>query len=244
MTKRKDQRRELLKEDEFLSILERIARYAQNEPRKMLIGVIGFVVVLALIFGGMAYIRGQRTASAATLYDAEKILAANLEDENSEFKFASEQDKYEAALEKLDEVISSTSGAAKHQAIAYKISCLVNLGRQDEVEGLYKTLANAPGFKTFGLMGLGDYHLARGQHQEALAQFERLSDSGLASVGELAYYKKAQCYKAMGENDKARDELNKILNRSEENAQSPMTAKARALMDELEGEAAQSSGNS
>jgi len=240
MTKRKDERRELLKEDEFLSILERAARHIrENRTQAILIGA-GAIVVLAAIFGAIAWQRSQSHQAAGTLYQAERILGADLESEDDEFDFPNEKARYEAALAELDQVIAKTSGAAKHQALSYKATCLINLGRHDELESVYRELADAPGFRVFGLMGMGDYYYARDRYEEALAQFRKLAET---DAGDAAHYKLAMTYKALSQNEEARAELDKILNKPEGAAASPYQAKAQELLDAMEQPASEA-GNS
>ena len=92
MTKRKDERRELLKEDEILSKMEKIARYMQQNPMQVgliLAGILGLALLLSIMQE-----RGRAAVNerAATLYKAEKILQTDISDENAELKFASQKE--------------------------------------------------------------------------------------------------------------------------------------------------------
>ena len=238
MTKRKDERKELLKEDAALSGMEQIARYIQNEPQKVMYWAIGVFGALALIFGYQAYSASQAKAAAGDLYRAEKILATNIEDEKAELKFGSEQEKYEAALVELDKIIDSRSGSVKQQAIMLKIRCLGNLGRSGEIAGLYDSLISEGGELQFiGIMGQADMKFAEKQYADARAGYEKLMGSAVSE--ELVKFKIAQCYKEEGNTEGAKRILNEVISAHEETEagdRPPIHFQVQSLLTELEGE--------
>ncbi len=242
MTKRKDERRELLKEDEILSGLEQAARYIQREPKKVGIWSGGVIVVLAIFFGLTAFREKARNDSAFALYQAEKILRTDINDENAKLKFESEKAKYEAALVELDQVIATNSGVVKQQAIAYKIMCLTDMGKQEELEKLYSELVNEGGYLKFiGSVGRADMYFANDRFDDALAAYDSLMNDGGAAVHikELVKYKKAACFKGKGNHDEARRLLKELVDEyegSEDANKPPILAKAQELLSELEEE--------
>jgi len=239
MTKRKDERRELLKEDEFHSFLERVARYSQQNSRQVTIAAAATLILLAAFFLWIRHLDTKRNDQAQELYSAEKILNTDLNDEQAELKFDSENAKYEAALKELDTVIASNSGVVKQQAIIQKVSALVHLGRQDEIEGLYQELAASDqGLKAFALMGLGDLYLSEGRYKEARDQYSQLEGlRGVPKMADLVRYKMAVCYKEEGELDSAKAELDQLVQSysdEDDASKPPIFNKARQLLDELE----------
>lgn len=238
MTKRKDERRELLKEDELHSFLERVARYVQQNLRQV---ILGSVVLLILLFAISKYADhsvSRRDEQAQALYGAEKILDTDIADEKAKLKFASEKEKYEQALVILDETISSQSGVVKQQAIISKIAVLVNLGRQTEIEDLYQSIIGSDKhLKMFGLMGLGEFYLAEARFQDARTQFSKLKTLGDFDLGDLAHYKLALCYQAEEDLEKAKSELSQLIDayEGEEDAvkKPPILVKAQQLYDEI-----------
>ncbi len=236
MTKRKEERRELLKEDEILSGLERIARYIQEEPTKVFGWTAGIVLALALFFGYNAYQKSQAIDNAGDLYKAEKILGTNIDDEKSELKFDSNKAKFEAALVELDKVIASHSGMVADQAILYKINCLTTLGRQDEVKALYEKIAGGnQALRFIGIQGLGDLHMAAKEYDAAIKQYEQLlSDK---ANKDLAHYKIAKACQGKGDDTQAREHLQKVLDTYadvEDGEKPPIHFKVKELMDELD----------
>jgi predicted negative regulator of RcsB-dependent stress response len=237
MTTRKEKRRELLREDEFHSIVDKIRRYIRENPRQVLVGSVLFLALLGAFFGWKAHLDNKKDALAQILYKAEKILDTNLDDTEKKPAYASEKEKLEAAIEELDIVIDAQSGVVRQQAMVYKIRCLIDLGRQDEVEPLYTELTQKDyGFKFMALMGLGDMYAARGEYDKALGFYDQMikAHDGEA-MKSLVRYKKAICYKDSGDEAKAREELDSLVNEYgvEETDKPPVIAKAQQLLDEL-----------
>ncbi len=244
MTKRKEERRELLKEDEFLSFLEKIARYIERNPRRVILGTVLVLAALALFFGMLSFFKKEQEASARSLYQAEKILNTRIDDEQAELKFADEKEKNEAALAELNKVIDSEGGAVRQQAVIYKISCLINLGRNDELEDLYKVLIEEKdGLEFIGAIGLADIYYADGKYKEALDQYNTLINmSGRgADMEDLISYKMAQCYLASGDPTSAKQKLSALINKyanKDESEKHPILPKAQELLNEIEKQSA------
>lgn len=241
MTKRKDERRELLKEDDIHSFLERVGRYIQQNFMQV---VFATVAVFALIAGLIAWVRyqgKQRDQQAETLYAAEKILNADPSDPKSE-KFSSEKERYEKALAELDNVIGSTSGVVRQQALLQKVKVLTHLGQQDKIEELYKdVIKNDEGLKLFGLFGLGNYYLTEGKYKEAREQFEAVNAlRGIPKLKDFVDYQLAVCYKEEGDKAAAVKGLNLLVGRYSQETDAakkpPILIKAQQLLDELNKE--------
>ncbi len=241
MTKRKDERRELLKEDEIHSFLERVGRYIQQNFMQV---VFGTVAAFALVAGLIAWVRYQgkhNNAQAAVLYTAEKILNADPSDPNA-VKYASERERYEKALAELDKVVAEASGVVRQQALLHKIKVLNHLGQQDKIKPLYdEVIANDEGLKVFGLVGLGNYYISEGKFAEARAQFEIINTlRGVPDLKDFVDYQRAYCYKEEGDKATAQKELKLLVDRyvNEEDAakKPPILAKAQQLLDELNKE--------
>lgn len=241
MTKRKDERRELLKEDDIHSFLERVGRYIQQNFMQV---VFATVAAFALVAGLIAWVRyqgKQQNEQAAVLYTAEKILNADPSDPNAE-KFASERERYEKALGELDKVIASTSGVVRQQALLHKIKVLNHLGQQDKIEPLYQeVIKKDEGLKVFGLVGLGNFYISEGKFKEAREQFEIINTlRGVPDLKDFVDYQRAFCFKQEGDKSSAQKELKLLVDRyaNEEDAakKPPILTKAQQLLDELNKE--------
>ncbi|CAM2067933.1 hypothetical protein SCOR_21310 [Sulfidibacter corallicola] len=248
MTKRKEERRELLKDDEFLNVMERGARFAHDEPKIVLGSSLGALLILALIFGFMSLRETQRDTNAASVYQVEKILSASQDDQDleTELKFDSKKAQYEAALLEVEKVISEQSGITRQQALIHKVGCLIALGRQDEVEPVYQEIiAKNNGYRFFGIKGLADFYLARNEYDKALAQYDALQKARGATfpeVDELVTIQRARCFKGKGDLSQARSLLNELVDKYKENDvndRPPVFSTAEELLKELgEGEQA------
>ena len=242
MTKRKDERRELLKEDEFLSILEQAARYIQQEPKKILGTTVAVIAVMALFFGWLAFQEEKRDKSAQSLYTIEKMLAAPVGEEDDEFKFETAEEKFAKVDEELTRFIQENSGVVKEQAMVYKIGTLINLGRQDELEALYlQLIKKSRGMRFMGIYGLADLYLSQEKYEQALEQYNRLLNlgGGTPDLGELVKFKMAACYHKKGDLPSAKQELSNLMLKYEDqdnSKQHPIYTQAKQLLEEIEKE--------
>jgi tetratricopeptide (TPR) repeat protein len=243
MTKRKDERRELLKEDEFLSILERCARFVQQNTKQVAIYAVVVLAVLAIFFWWMSHRQQQRQDRAEVLYKAEKILDTPLEDENADHYFETAQARYEAALVELDKIIAEESGLLKHQAIVHKIGCLIDMGRQEETIPLYEELIqNGKSLAYLGLMGMADMYRAKGDYDQARVYYNRVLDAGRGTpdLEGFVQFRTAQTYQDAGDLENAKRELDALIGKFEGvedlAQQPPILQRARQLRDEIEAE--------
>lgn len=241
MTKRKEERRELLKEDEFQTFFEKTARGIQEEPAKYLGPFVGVLVVMAAIFGFFAYQRSVAVKSAADLYQVEQILRVEPGDEKADFQFDDRTQQLEAALQKLDEVIGQHSGAIAQQARVQKVRVVQDLGRYDGLEALYSDIiANDSGFALFGHSGLADYYFAKADYEKAKSHYNKIANLGsnLPDMTDWVDYNLARCFKAEGNLKEARIRLNKILDKfgTDMSSAPPAATQAKELMDELGAE--------
>lgn len=248
MTKRKQERRELLKEDDILSFLEKIARYIERNPRRVILETVLALAALALVFGMLSLRQKNLEQSARALYQAEKILNTRVDDEQAELRFADEKEKNEAALAELNKVIEKESGVVHQQAVIYKISCLINLGRNDELGSLYQSLIDEKqGLEFIGAFGLADKHFAEGQYKEALDQYSMLLNmrGQGADMADLVSYKMAQCYQGSGDLTSAKQKLSALINKyanKDEGEKHPILAKAQDLLNEMEKQSGTDAG--
>lgn len=249
MTKRKDERRELLKEDEFQTFFDQTARGIQENPVKYLGPFVGALAVLAAIFGFMAYQRSVAVKSAADLYTVEEMLRVEPGDEKADYQFDNKTQQLEAALQKLDEVISSHSGAIAQQARIQKVRVLQDLGRYDGLEAVYNDIiSNQNGFAIFGHAGLADFYFAKGDYENAKSHYNKLANLGsqMPDMTDWVDYNLARCFKEEGNIKEARIRLNKILDKygTDMSSAPPAATQAKELLDELGAEEGSSDATS
>ncbi|MCB1042139.1 MAG: tetratricopeptide repeat protein [Acidobacteria bacterium] len=239
MTKRKDEIRELLKEDEFLSYMERGIKYAQANRSRVIMAAVAFFVAIGAAIGMYEWQKVRSDKSAQALYEVEDMLLRSIDDPLAKVKFESEKEKNEAVLAKLDEVISSDSGVVADQARLHKVAVLVNLGRQAEAVKMYEDMSRSGGLMgLFAKMGLADYYLGEGDSEKALTLYNGVINSpeGRSHFEDLAKYRIAECYRKQGDDATAREQLEAIVAKYE-NAdpadQAPIFQKAKSMLDEI-----------
>jgi len=238
MTKRKDRRRELLKDDEFHTILEQWALKIKEEPKKYLGITLAVFIALALIFGYLGFTKQSSLQQAATLFEAEKIMNTSLDDPDADYQFETQKQKLEAALVEIDKAIAEGSTSIKAQAKALKVKVLIDLGQVSELESLYKDLANSRGgFKIQGLIGLGDLYMSQKKYDDALAQYNQLANGSGSNpdLEDLAKLKMAECYEAKGDVEAAKRELTELVGRYPEDEEAPPSVtEAKTLLEKLQ----------
>ena len=242
MTKRKDERRELLKEDEIHSFLDKLAHKIQEDPTKYFGGLAAFLVVLAAIFFFFDYRESAAKQEAAALFTVTEILGTDIEDKDAELQFDSETAKFEAALTELNDILSSHSGAVAQQARIFKVQVLQDLGRYEEVEAIYREIiAKGGGFQIFGQLGIADIAFAKGDYDLAMSEYNKLTNMGgkMPDLSDWVAYKLALCYKEKGESSEALNQVNMVLDKygTDLTTAPPVANLAKTLKDELEEEA-------
>ncbi len=245
MTKRKDRRRELLKQDEFLSSMERAVRYAQANPRKVGMWVFTVVVVLSLIAGGLKYTQITKDKNAEALYQAERTYLRPLDDAAFDTKYETEKEKNEAALKSLDTYVSKASGNDRAQGLIYKASCQMELGKMDEAEATYSELAKESGsYGAIGQIGLGDIYFGKKDYDKALGSYKKvLSNRDKALFDDFVKLRISVLYKEKGDLENAELELESLVQKydSLEDAEKPpLYQDAKTLLEEIKGDGEES----
>jgi predicted negative regulator of RcsB-dependent stress response len=238
MTKRKEERRELLKQDEFLTRMERVLRALQENPRHLFLAGAAFLLVLALIVGFQVFRSNRVEEGALALFQGEKILLTELDDAQAERKFASEAEKQEAALVEFERAIATQSGEIQAQARIRAIGCLVNLGRPADTLPHYQALSKSQGvYAPIGFLGMGDCLREQGDFKAALdaynAGFSVVTDKD--TLFDLFKYRMAQTYVDSGDSNNAIAELEALVSKyaDDPGSQPPYFSKAKTMLEDL-----------
>ena len=225
MTKRKEARRELLKHDEFLTKMERAARFIQTNPSKISMWVALVVLVLAGVAGGINYYQNNMDKAASGLYLAEKSFLRTLDDPDSETKFETEKEKNEASLKELEAYTSQSSGKNRLQALFYKASCEMELGLVDQAQETYTEISKDSGeYGIMGLICLGDLNMGKDDFAKALENYKEIDNkSGKPLFEDIVKYRIAKAYQKSGDLKSAEMELESLVQKYEtlENTQKP-----------------------
>lgn len=240
MTKRKDERKELLKTDEFKAALESGISQTKESPTMVIGGTIAAFAVLGLVFFFMSYRQQAANTAAGEVYQIEAPLNAQLDDTRDRFDFTGGAQKFEQALAEADKKIPALSGVALQQALLLKANCLVALGRQAEVVDVYqKVLKGDSRYHVFANKGLADYYFANKEYDQALTYYEKLAKAGSAfpKLEDFVNYHRARCLQAKNDLPQARSLANAVVDRYKDKEvadQPPIYRKVKALLTELD----------
>lgn len=241
MTKRKEEQKELLKHDEFLSWMEHTAQYIHDNPQKVL--RISAVIVICLLAGYFAvyYTTTAKEKKASALYHAQKFTFLAHDDPSFEPKFESEEKKNEKALVELDSFLKGASGIERDQALLTKAALFVEQERYEEAVTVYQELSSRSGvIGVLALIALGDMELGTGQTERAIDYFSRgLQNRERAHFEDVLRLRLAKAQEEAGDRDKAILELETVVQKYqaiEEQSRSPLYGEAKETLDRLQAE--------
>ncbi|WP_168210999.1 YfgM family protein [Persicimonas caeni] len=213
--------------DPVLEATMRGASWVEQNRNLVIGGVIAAVVAIIGVWVGTAYIEGQEVKASSTLSPALWDYAAPVEgseeldlikqaeevDPPAEV-FASETERWQAIYDKADKSLSAKgSGALAQTARLTKAAAANRLGKPDEAVELYKAYLGGETDEAMlpvVYLGLATAHSAKGNVDEAAANFDKLVEVDASYEG-LAMYQKAQVLEAAGKTDKAKELYHEIL---------------------------------
>lgn len=153
MTARKFTRKELLRQDEFLTSMEKTQQFWEDYRNAVLIVAASVVVVVVLIIGGISFFKAREARGAAALTEALRPFHGSVLGQQTspradagQMQFASRSEKYEEAIAALDGVVDSYGGTeAGKVARLYRAHALFNLGRYAEAREAYESFRRDAG---------------------------------------------------------------------------------------------------
>lgn len=242
----KTSERHHLKEDEFLTALDRTRGVIAVNRRN--ISLVGTIVLLAiLIVGGYVFWRQARNDKAATmLADAMITLEApvippqppgvlNPQPALPPVHFPTEQARTQAALPKLDAVAAAYPKTKAGISATYRAAgLLADLGRLGDAEQRFNQVVSLDGSGVYGRMaqlGLASLQVQSKKYDQAISTLQALSqrtDGDLPLDGILMQL--GQAYRAAGRSQEAVRTYTRIV---DEFPQSAYATDARRLLDEL-----------
>lgn len=212
-------RKELLKEDEFLTSTRSFVRYLFEKKSFLILGF-GGIIALALIFVGVRYLvsstgkEAQNSLAVALEYYKGPVVSKEMIEKDPRLKyfrtFSDEKTKYTEAAAQFDAVSKSykrkPSGII---ALYYAGNCFYKIGDYETAANKYQEyidrVKRAPdkSFSNFALEGLGYSLEMSGNTDGALAAFEKLAVPESGSFKERGLYNAARIYQIKNNNQKA-----------------------------------------
>lgn len=219
-------RKELLKEDDFLTSTRSFVGYLIGKKNLLIIGI-GGIIALTLILVGIRYIvsssntESENSLAVALEYYKGPVVTSEMLEKDPRLKyfrtFTDEKTKYTEAAAKFDFV--SKAYKRKHTgiiALFYAGNCYYKIGDYATAIEKYKKYVDIVGnnpeksFSNLALEGLGYSLEMSGKTDDALAAFEKLTTPENGTFRERGLYNAARMYQIKNNNQKAL-ELYKIL---------------------------------
>ena len=241
-------RKELKRQDEFLSTATRLLNWAMQRRRALGIAALAALAAVAVLAGLHSYRARQEQNAAAQLavalrlYDApvvtggEEPAAAGADEHaaRAHRHFPSEQAKYEAVVAALEPVVRTYGDTPSGRMAAFYLgSALAELGRGDDAVAAWLRAAEGspPLVRAMARYRLAEYYLQEGRSQEALTLLGELVDRppGGFPVQE-ALAAQARAYEAAGDRRAAMMTYEKL---AEQHPSSVYAAPARRQAEEL-----------
>ena len=223
-------RKQLKKDDEFVSAAEVIFRWIAENARPIAAGIAG-VVVVALLWWAVTSWTGARTDDASLLlYNATRTFEGD-----SETGSLTPAGDIEAAEAQFQQVIDNYGGTAQaDMARLYLARIALSRGEVDGARAELVDLAQRHGDDVVGRLAnldLINLRIASGQGTEVAAELEAMvTGVGDGLPRDAALFRLGELYVDEGQPDKAREYLQTLV---EEFPESPFVAGARQRLLEL-----------
>ncbi len=207
-------RKQLREPDEFISFTQRAIQWIIDN-RKTLI-VCGMMVVAAIlaISGWGWYLESSAQKASSAFVKAREILEARVvppEEEGDippDGTYVSEEAKYRAALESLEEAKKAHSSAATATLVTYFIGeCHWKLGEHDKAVAAYEEYLRSEGpsgeLAPFVIEGIAATLEDKGEYDQARQQYRRLTEEPFASQRARGLYHLARMEQKLGNEEEA-----------------------------------------
>jgi tetratricopeptide (TPR) repeat protein len=216
MTAKRLTRKELLRQDEFLTTMEKAQQIWDEHKNIILISAISVVAVLVLTFGGISFFKAREGKASVALTEALRPYHGAVLGEQSptmarddQMQFASETEKYQASVEALTSVVSDYGSTnAGLVAKLYLGHSRFNLGQFAQAREAYDEFRDAAGnsyLAGMALLNSAQCLKMEGDLAGATAAYQELVDSAAALQFPLdtALVALADCRVENGETDQA-----------------------------------------
>jgi len=231
MTAKKLSRKELLRQDEFLTTFEKTQQFWEEHRNLILIGAGAVVAAIVLIVGGVSFLKAREVKAAAALSEALRpfhgtVLGQQTDprDQGEQMQFSSSIEKYQQSLSAMDGVIDSY-GATESGKVArlYRAHSLFNLGRYSDAREAYRSFRESagPGYLSgLALMNIALCQKMEGDLSGAAVTFQDLVNSAAEHQYPLdsALCALAECRLDRGQTDQAVTLFRRVVDEFPESA--------------------------
>jgi tetratricopeptide (TPR) repeat protein len=231
MTARKLTRKELLRQDEFLTSMEKTQKFWEEHRSVILIGAVSIVVVAFLIVGGISFFKAREAKGAVALTEALRPYHGSVLGQQTparatddQLQFPSATEKYQQSISALDGVIDGYDGTdAGRVARLYRAHSLFNLGRYAEARAEYQAFRDTAGsgyLSGLALLNMAQCSELESDYPAAVAACQELIDSAAEFQFPLdtALYALADCHLESGDQEQAASLYQRVVEEFPESA--------------------------
>jgi len=182
----KTSRKELKEPDEFITLTHRILQWLYQQRVPLLLGVAALILVIVGVVGWNWYVHSAEMKASQSFIEAYEILDARVAPgeegtTSADGSYASEQDKYRAAIEALEQVRKNHASTSTADLATYFIGeSHRRLGEHqkaiEHLEAYLKETGAGGELAVFALEGIGLSYEALGRSEEAVKRFRRLTE--------------------------------------------------------------------
>ena len=186
---KKVSRKELKEPDEFLSFTVRALKWVNEQKVALIVGTLAVVVVVLGTFAWRWYSLSKEKAASVDFIKAREILDSRVipRDEAAgtsaaDGSFASQDDKYRAAVAEFEQVAKSHSNSATAALATYYVAEYSRrTGDYDKAIENFKSYLKSEGpsgeLAAFAVEGIAASLEAQGKEDQAAQQYKRLTES-------------------------------------------------------------------
>lgn len=231
MTAKKLTRKELLRQDEFLTTMEKAQQIWEEHRNLILIGIAGLVTVAIMVVGGIAFFKAREVKAEGALTEALRPYQGSVlgqqtpaRAEDDKLQFSSAAEKYQQSISALDSVIDSYGGTEPGRvARLYRAHSLFNLGRYQDALTEYQAFRDAAGhgyLSGLALLNMAQCRKLDGDLTGASAALQELVDTSASLTFPLdtALCALADCSLENGELEKASTLYRRVVDEFPESA--------------------------
>jgi predicted negative regulator of RcsB-dependent stress response len=224
MAKKRITRKELLKkDDEFISLSNRVAQYVSAHAKQIQYIIVIIMILVVIVIGVSLYFRHLNKKALAAYNLAYKMLVSDLSPETA-------QDNIKRSIAELDKLIKGY-GRTKMATLAIPQLAYLKFGegKYDEAISLYQTYLkrdkSSSIYPSMAHFGLAAAYEAKGEYQSAISHLKKIVEDENNFLKEEAMFSLGRVYALSGQQEMSREIFKDFVNQFKE---SPLLPLAKA----------------
>ncbi len=227
MAKKRITRKELLKkDDEFISLSNRVAQYVSAHAKQIQYIILTIMIIVVIVIGVSLYFRHLNKKALAAYNLAYKMLVSDLSPETA-------QDNIKRSIAELDKLIKGY-GRTKMATLAIPQLAYLKFGqgKYDEAISLYQTYLkrdkSSSMYPSMAHFGLAAAYEAKEEYQSAISHLKKIVEDENNILKEEAMFSLGRVYALSGQQETSREIFKDFVNQFKE---SPLLPLAKANLE-------------